>query len=513
VRVLVLVLPMFRLERCGYLPDDLTGLIAEERSAMRLQALTVAAAREGLRPGMTATEARALVPEIELVELDASGEQRDRQALVRAFEELSDRVRAPWLDTLILDVTSTARHFGGEAGIVEAALRLAARLGHVGRAALTDDPTAGRALAREGVQGVVPAGRAAAALAPLPVRSLEPSRDLLEALRAVGVATVGAFAELAGASVAGRFGAEGARLHAVARGQRVPGLVDWSEGEGAERRVGVAMGGATSTLQLHFVLPGLLAQLSQRLSRRDEAVVRLRVALHLEPTQGVPPVVAVTLRVGRPTRSPRILEPLVRVRLEGVRIDAPVDELVLEAVEVAPEQGWQPGLTDRTEATEPLPDLLARMADHLGQEALFGAEPVEVWCPERAWRAAPWPSPQLFAAPDAMVSQAAIDDPVQLQQLYERAGPLPRPSLLLPEPQPLEVTVSRAGLPERVRTHEGWAWVRRADGPERLRSDWWADEPWSRDYWVLALDDGRGERLAWVFATPAGAWFVHGYFD
>lgn len=511
MRVLVVFLPMFRLERCGYTPDDLAGLIAEEKSAMRLQALTTAAAQEGLRSFMTATEARALVPEIELVELDADGEARDLQSLVRAFDPLSDRVRAPWIDTLLLEVGSTSCHFGGEAGIVEAARRLAARLGHTARVVLTDDPTAGRALAREGVEGVVPAGEAAGALAPLPVRSLAPSRDVLDALRAVGVSTIRSFAALSGPSVAARFGEEGAHLHAIARGGVVPGLVDWAEPEAAERRVKVAMGGATSTLQLHFVLPGLLVQLAQRLGRRGEAVVRLRISMHLEPTVGVPPVVAVSVRVGRPTRSPRILEPIVRVRLEGVRLEAPVDELVLEAVEVAAEQGWQPGLTDRTEATEPLPDLLARLADHLGGEALCGVEPVDVWCPERAWRPGPWPVQRLFAGPQLSVVDA--DDPVVVQQAHERPGMLPRPTLLLPSPRPIEVSLDAAGHPVRVRRPEGWARVRRAEGPERLRSDWWSDEDWARDYWAADLDDGRGSTRWWIFATPEGVWFHHGYFD
>ena len=504
-----MLLPQFRLERCGYDLTDLAGLIAEEKSAMRLQALTRAAAEEGLRPFMTATEARALVPEIELIEVDAEGEARDRRALVRAFDPLSDRVRAPWPDALLLDVTATARHFGGEEGIVDAARSLAARLGHLARVTLADDPTAARALARCGIEGVIPRGGAAEVLAELPVRVLEASQALLEGLRAVGVSTIGAFAALSRSAVATRFGEEGARLHTVAQGGVVPGLVDWAEPDSAERRVRVAMGGATSTLQLHFVLPGLLSQLSQRLGSRGEAVVRLRIAMHLEPTRGVPPVVAVTLRVGRPTRSPRILEPLVRVRLEGVRIEAPVEELVLEAVEVAPEQGWQPGLTDRTEATEPLPDLLARLDDHLGPDALCGVEPVDVWRPEAAWRPAPWPPARLWSQRRALPD----DDPVAIQCAHEQQGPLPRPSLLLPEPQPVEAQVDGGGLPTRLRLEHGWVWVRRAEGPERLRSDWWGDEHWARDYWVVEIDDGRGARLLWVFVTPEQRWSVHGFFD
>lgn len=504
MRLLSLYLPAFRLERCGYEADDLAGLIAEEASAMRLQAVTPAAWAQGLRPWQTATAARALVPEVELIPWEPAEEDRDRHALVRAFEVFSDRVRSPWSDGLLLEVDRTAHHFGGEAGLLAEAEALARSLGHQARGAVADDPLAARALAVWGSGGVVPAGQGAQALAPLPLRALDPSEALREGLRAVGVSTVGALAVLPAPAVATRYGREGARLHAVACGHTVLDAVQGAEPEVADRRVRVAMGGATSTLQLHFVLPGLLGQLALRLGQRGEAVVRLRVALHLEPTRGVPPVAAVTVRVGRPTRSPRALEPLVRARLEGVRIEAPVDELVLEAVEVAPDQGWQPGLTDRTEATEPLPDLLARLADHLGDDALFGVGLADAWRPEVSWRPVPWPPRRLVAA------RAVVDtDPVGVQQRHEGIDELPRPSLLLPRPQPLEVRLGPSARLVALRSARGWEPVRRCEGPERLRGEWWSDEAWARDYWVVGLD----EATAWVFATPEGRWFLHGWFD
>jgi hypothetical protein len=193
------------------------------------------------------------------------------------------------------------------------------------------------------------------------------------------------------------------------------------------------------------------------------------------------------------------------MRLEGVRIEAPVDELVLEAVEVAPEQGWQPGLTDRTEATEPMPDLLARMADHLGEQALFGVELADAWRPEVSWRPVAWP-------PSRWVGRARArlpDDPVELQQRHEHIDELPRPALLLPRAEPVEVRGAAGGPPLALRTERGWQPVERCVGPERLTSEWWSDDYWARDYWVVQAD-GRAQ---WLFVTPEGHWFRHGWFD
>jgi len=507
-RFLVVYLPAFPLERCGYMADDLAGLIAEEKSAMRLQALTPAARRAGLKPFMTATEARALVPEVELIPQDVVEEQRDRLALVQRFQELSDRVRAPWPDTIVAEVTGTADVFGGEGAQRRRAVSLAAQLGHEARAVVADDPRAGRALARWGRDGVVLPGAGQAALAELPLEALEPSEALLGALRSVGIERVDAFARLDGAAVAHRFGAEGASLHQLARGERGASLPELADDD-APVRVSTALAGATSLLQIHFVLPGLLGELSVALAQRGLAAVRLRVVLQLDRVGEGPSHWGIGVTVGRPTRDVPTLERLVRLRLEGTKLTAPVEELAIEVVEGVPEVGWQPGLTDRTEATEPLPDVLARLTDHLGPEALCGAELVERWKPEAAWRAVAWPPGALFGARKrGSRARATRPDPVVLQQEAEAPTLFPRPSVLLQRPQQLEVRVEGV-VPRSVRLEQGWVPVSRAEGPERLRSDWWSVEAWERAYWVAGL----GDRTAWLYQNDVGRWFLHGWFD
>ena len=68
-------------------------------------------------------------------------------------------------------------------------------------------------------------------------------------------------------------------------------------------------------------------------------MVRLRLLLKLE--RGRPAVLSI--RTGRPTRDIEALQRLIKARLESVRIDAPMEELVIEVEESAPDLGWQPG--------------------------------------------------------------------------------------------------------------------------------------------------------------------------
>jgi protein ImuB len=501
-RWLAVHLPAFRLERCGFDAVEVVALIAEERSAMRLASLTPAAEDAGLRPGMSVSEARALVPGVRFELFDPTEEARDRGELLRALEALSDRVEVLDESSFAAEITRTAQALGGEAEVGRRAAELAEQCGHRASVVVADDPWAALALARSQREArrVVPAGALAAALTGLPPVALGASAALDGALAAIGIRALGAFAALDPASVAGRFGPEGVRLHRLARGEpsgTPDAALSWADAD--LPRVEAALAGATSTLQVHFALPGLLARLCELLADRDLAAVRLRASLALE--QGNPRVFGV--RVGRPTRDARTLDRLVRNRLEALGpLGAPVEALILEVAEAVPETGWQPGLTDRAESAEPLPDVLARLVDGLGPAAVFAAEPVEVWRPEAAWRRVPFPW-----APKVRRPPPPSDDPVLLQERWECALRAARPCQLQVRPLPVDVREGPDG-PVALLLDGTWLTVADRHGPESLSGEWWRPElAWERTYWVVRVED----RVAWIYASEH-RWFLHGWF-
>jgi protein ImuB len=533
-RWLVVHLPAFRLERCGFAADEVAVLVAEQKSALRVVARSAGAAERGLRRGMTANEARALVPEVQLEPWDAEGEARDRAALLRAFQRLSDRVRPLGDDDVAVEISGTAALFGGEDGVITAAGELADALGHRGFAVIADDPIAARALALTRVPAanakpgfVVPRGRQAAALAPLPIEALCGPAELVRALREVGITCVGPFARLDAAAVAGRYGAVGVRLHRVARGLPNPDDPD-ADGDAAalapvrERYAAppavhehVVLGGPCTTLEpLWFVLPGLLARIGAALDARDQLAVRLVVRFGLDRIgrTGLADGTSVRVRVGRPTAHPARLERLIRARLEATRLDAPIVELGITVEETCPTRGWQPGLLDRTEAAEVLADLVARLTDGLGTDAVFTAVPVAAWRPEAGWRvASPDGGPTVpERAPVELETARGRIDPVIAQDRWEPAPEPARPALLA-EPAPLEVRADPDGAPVMVRLEGGWEPVTRRLGPERLDGDWWRpDGGFARDYWVVEV----GATVGWVFRDRrVDRWAWHGWFD
>jgi protein ImuB len=530
-RFLALWFPTFRLERCGYSAEDAAALVSEERGMLRVVAITPAAAAAGLKVGLPAAEARALLPEVSLEVCDTAGEERDFRALGGALGVFSDRVRPLALSSpdrvqehraFVLAIDGLAQWFGSEREGLAEVVAYVEGLGHRARAAIADDPVAAGALAAWGPAepAIVPPGDPAAqavALAGLQTAALPLREEVLEALRAVGVETIGAWAALDPASVSDRYGPEAARLHGIARGgvgaargsEPLGGVI--LEEEIPEARV-VFPEPVAALEPIAFVLPGLCATLAAHLERRCAQAVQLGLRLRLD--RGSLPVQRIAVRVGRPTAHARTLERVLRVRLQSVRFEAPISELHIRVEESCAERTTQLGLHDRAQAAEAIPDLVARLVDTLGEAAVFSPRLCDAWRPEAAWR----PEGGLGLGEESRVGRSPVAawldargrvDPVAVHERWGGGGDeAPRPSLLTPVPEGLEVR-EEAGQPALLRLPGGWERVRRARGPERLSGEWWA-EPFDRAYWVVEV----GAATWWIYQDARDArWFVHGWFD
>jgi protein ImuB len=495
-RWLVAALPAFGLERCGWTSGDVAAVVAEQQGATRLVALTPAARAAGLAPRMTAAEARALVADVLLEPRDPAGEAEDRRSLQRALGDLCDRVEVTDTDEVVLEIGRTAALWGGEQATMA---RLRERLeayGHRCQLALSDHPLASQALAwHHPGDAWVPPGDGARAIARLPISSLRPSAPLAEALRPLGLRDLGALARLDAASVAARFGEEGLRLHRVACGLPEPA---WQARPdlAIPDRVELAPDEPLETVDgLAALLQDGLEQLRALLQAHDRAIAALELRLDLEHG----PPLRQLLRVTRPTLRVDALLRLLRARLERVLLPARAVRLALWARELVPTRSDHLELLVRRETVEPLPELLARLTDVLGEDAVLRAAPADAWRPEDTWTRRP-AQPARPARPD--------DDPVAWQEAASWRAPLPRPTLLRHPPLPVRIEADE-GRPQRLRREDGWHTISRALGPERLSGGWWRPGgDFARDYWVVDLPEGTG----WVF-SERGQWFLHGWFD
>ncbi|MCK6502805.1 DNA polymerase Y family protein [Myxococcota bacterium] len=549
-RYLVAHLPAFRLERCGWLHSQPAALVAEEKSALRVQCATPAALSGGVRRGMTAAEARAVLPALQVETLQPEDEARDLDDLAQQLLRVSPSVRALPPDALVAEISrvgapgaSSAPRAGAERALLERVRLRLAQLGHRVTVVVADDPATAWACAAWGRQSrVVPAGQGAEALAPLPLEALDlPPREQA-LLRGLGLRTVGAFAALPPASVVGRLGPVAIAAHALARGDAPrPAIPPWQQDQPLVLTQPL-MHPVVEQEALLFVLNGLLRDAAAHLVAADRAAVRLLLRLGLDPQEdgaddgasarhgGPTPhapggVQELPLRLGAPTRDPRRMLELLRARLERLRLAGPVISVSLELPDPVEFTGRQRDLLDRQRAAEALDEVVARLQDELGADAVLRPQLAPRHRPEAAWQPQPWssPRPSLLsssgrAAPACHADQLGRQrpdgsDPVRAWEGFP-APPSPvRPTLLLLPAQSVELRTRPLGpgLGEQpVQLHVDGRWHDLTDlaGPEALAGEWWRDG-FDRRYWRATLGDGR---RAWLYLEE-GHWALHGWFD
>jgi len=412
----------------GAPPGSLTAVV----HANRVVACSPAARAEGVHPGLRRREAQSRCPELELLAHDPARDARAFEPVLVAVEQLT-----PWVEVVqpgecAFPARGAARYHGGEpslvatvAAAVQAALGgrggcrigiadgtfaagLAARRPGVGNGGASG---AGLAARRAGVGGafseaglvgrhgvIVPPGGSQAALAPLPVSTLD-RPDLADLLVRLGLRTLGDLAALPPADLATRFGPEGARAACLAagldehpRGARrpPPDLRVAAELDPPADRVDVAA----------FTAKALADELVARLDRLGLACTRLRIEARTDQDEtlsrvwrydpvappsrssGSDPVPRSASPAARdpggpPARMAAVMADRVRWQLDGWltgRTGCPpgaLTHLVLVPDEVVPDRGRQLGFWgEETETTQRAARALARIQGLLGPEAV-----------------------------------------------------------------------------------------------------------------------------------------------
>ncbi|MCU1598095.1 MAG: polymerase family protein [Glaciihabitans sp.] len=193
-------------------------------------ACSAAARIEGVQRGIRVREAQARCSDLVVRPYDQQADQRMFETVVTAIEELMPGVQLVRPGIAAIRSRGPARYYGGEKPAGLALTTMLDELGIAGsRIGIADGPFTAEQAARTTTIGttggatggtrvrVVPEGESAAFLGPLPIGLLE-QPDLVTLLRRLGIRTLADFAALPPGDVLGRFGADGAHLHALAGG-------------------------------------------------------------------------------------------------------------------------------------------------------------------------------------------------------------------------------------------------------------------------------------------------------
>ncbi|GAB2458944.1 protein ImuB [Conyzicola lurida] len=182
-------------------------------------ACSEAARREGVKRGIRVREAQARCGDLLVLPHRPEVDNREFEPVIAEVERMAPGVQLLRPGSLAIRSRGPARYYGGEKPAALALIGVLAELGIGGaRVGVADGPFTAEQAARsaETVRIVAP-GTSAAFLAPLPLAVFD-QPELAVLLQRLGIRTLGAFATLEGTDVRDRFGSEGARAHALARG-------------------------------------------------------------------------------------------------------------------------------------------------------------------------------------------------------------------------------------------------------------------------------------------------------
>src|ERR1019366_6633182 len=161
------------------------GQVGRRRDVVAANAIAIQA---GLRVGMPATRAQALVNELVIQHADPAADAEALERLAIWALRYSPIVAADNPDGLIIDATGASHLHGGEEAMLAEMISRLEALGITARAAIADTRGAAHALARFAARPslVVPEGDSAERIRPLPISALRLAPDTVDDLRKLG---------------------------------------------------------------------------------------------------------------------------------------------------------------------------------------------------------------------------------------------------------------------------------------------------------------------------------------
>lgn len=451
----------------------------------------------GLRPGMAAAHARALVADLDVrdAEPDADREWLDRLAL-HAARHWTPSASVSTPDGLWFDLTGTTHLFGGEDRFCRRLLAFLDRLGFTARIAVAGTPGAAYALARFGGSAItlLGPGEEAQAIAELPLAALRLEPEALSAAAGFGLERIADLYPMPRGPLARRLGLKTVERLDQARGLAAEPIIPVvpTDAPMAIRRLLEPIGTPESIAQ---VIGDLMDDLVMLL--RARGLGARTVLLTAERVDGE--AQRLTVGASRATRDGGHLKRMFALKMAELDPGLGIEAMHLAVPYHEPLGAQTAGaLLETTGKTRDLAPLVDQLRTRAGASALFRISSRESDVPERAMRRVP--------------------------PLARTAGwpGWKRPVRLLRRPEQLSNVV--ALLPDHPPRRFTWRWqsyrVVAGDGPERVHGEWWrnAQEMWAvRDYFRVEAEGGA---RFWLFRrgdgddAPTGdlTWYMHGLF-
>ena len=466
---------------------------AKDHSRLIIMAANRLAEAQGVFPGMAAADAKAIIPDLQVID-DIPGQAAK---LLKALGEWCIRytpiIAVDLPDGLILDVSGCTQLWGGEQAYLQDIVKRLRSKGYDVRAAMADTIGAAWAIARFGrVTPVIESGGQATALLPLPPAALRLQPAVVQRLQKLGLYQVSSFISMPRSVLRRRFGEDLLLKLSQALGREEEIIQPLVLIEPYHERL-PCLEPISTAAGISIAIQRLLENLCKRLMEEGKG---LRTAI-LKCYRVDGRIEQAEIGTNRATCNVHHLFRLFELKIAAIEPALGIELFTLEAPKVEAvsplqEALWagKPGLDDLGVA-----ELLDRLAGKVGADAIHRYLPDEHYWPERSIKAA-----------------ASIREKPAIPWRSDR----PRPVRLLARPEPVEVTAPIPDYPPMLFIYKGKRHaVKKADGPERIEREWWLEEGDHRDYYNV--EDEEGQRY-WLFRSghyegeQGNKWFLHGFF-
>jgi protein ImuB len=517
--------------------------------AQRIVAANAAAHALGVKPGLKRATALALAPQLVLGRADRERDGRALEPVAHAALAFTPTVVVPPAEaadaaphTVLLEVASSLRFFGGRAKLLHGLEAALAPLGHRVHVALAPTAQGAALLAHAQPRTHCPdPATLAVALDTVPVWLLGPGREHWNALQGMGLRTIGDLRSLPRTGLARRFGdallLELDRAFGLEPDPRTPIALP----PAFESRLELFARADSAEQLLHgagVLLDRLVLWLGAQHAFLRRCTLEMQHETRWRARSDTPRTTCLELALAAPSRDRAHLIALLRERLDRLVLPAPTLDLVLRADDVVQRAAPNNELFGTAQgAHEGLVQLIERLQARLGPEHVQRLEPVQDHRPEQAScvvsaaavedasaRATLVGLPAGKAARKAPAmpprrskkAAAAATAPAAVNPQKRRAPgppplrtPTPRPVWMLPQPQPLSERHDRPLLDGEP--------LHLVSGPERIEAGWWDTALAERDYFIAQAADGA---LVWIYrarlplsvAEDAQGWFMQGRF-
>lgn len=464
-----------------------------DHGRMLISAVNSLAQSSGITRGMRSADAKAFCHELEILDEKPGRKGKLLQALGEWSIRFSPHVMVDvtYGDGLFMEVSGCPHLWGGEKAYLKAIFAKFKSKGYTVRPAMADTMGAAWAVARYGIRSVwVAPGKEAEALLPLAPEALRLEENTLNKMRKLGFCQIKSFMEMPRSVLRRRFGDVFLEKLAQATGTKEEAFIALKSPVEFEHRL-PCMEPIRTRTAIEIAVMQLLENLCRQLKEEGKGLRKCILTCYRIDGK----IQEIAIGTNGSSHIASHLFKLFGLKIEQIKPALGIELFVMSATRVeAMEDGQETIWNDKKGFhQENVVRLFDFIGGRIGDGCISRYLPAAHYWPERSFKRA---------------------KSLRADTTQQWPSDKPRPTELLPNPEPVEVMALIPDHPPKFFIYQGVRHVvAKADGPERIEREWWMDKGEHRDYYQV--EDEKGQRY-WIFRSghygQQYQWFLHGFF-